>query len=140
VIRLQKNRDLIHKGIKKNCFLLASALPCPHETAIIKYEQGKEQKAAIFYNAVAVRLPGRDHPLLLVVVRGFGRQPMMLLTKAEESIWRIVEIYLTRWKWSQKRFSNLERLRKLSKKTRIKKAEYRRSAALEQAYGREVKR
>jgi len=122
VIRLQKNRDLVHKGIKKNCFLLASALPCPHETAIIKYEEGKEQKTTIFYGAVAVRLPGRDTPLFLVVVKGFGRQPMMLLTscpvqlKTKESIWRIVEIYLTRWKCDEsfryiKQCYNLEDIR-----------------------------
>jgi hypothetical protein len=38
------------------------------------------------------------------VVKGFGKKPMMLLSyypvnmKHKESIWRIVEIYLTRWK------------------------------------------
>ena len=48
VIRLVKTRDLIRKGIRKNCLLLANALPCPHETVIIKYEEGKEQKTTIF--------------------------------------------------------------------------------------------
>jgi len=122
VIRLQKNRDIIHRGIKKNCFLLATALPCPFETIIIRYEGGKEQKTTIFYNALPVQLPGREHPLFLVVVKGFGRQPMMLLTscpvhlKAKESIWRIVEIYLTRWKCDEsfryiKQCYNLEDIR-----------------------------
>jgi len=122
VIRLTKNRDLIHKGTKKNCASLAAALPCPHETAIIRYEEGKEQKTTIFYNAVAARLPGKDHPLFLVVVKGFGKQPMMLLTsrpvqiKSKESIWRIVEIYLTRWKCDEsfryiKQCYNLEDIR-----------------------------
>lgn len=79
-------------------------LPCPHETVMIKYEDGKEEKKTVFYNALPVRLPGRDYPLFLVVVKGFGKEPMMLLTscpvnvKIKESIWRIVEIYLTRWK------------------------------------------
>ncbi|HME45662.1 MAG TPA: hypothetical protein VKF36_21400 [Syntrophorhabdales bacterium] len=69
-----------------------------------------------------MRLPGRDYSLLLVVVKGFGRQPMMLLTscpvqlKAKESIWRIVEIYLTRWKRDEsfqyiKQCYNLEDIR-----------------------------
>ncbi len=104
VIRLAQSRDLIHKGVKKNCRLLASALPCPFETIIIKYEEGKEQKATVAYNALPVKLPGKDHPLFLVVVKGFGKAPMMLLTscpvhlKAKETIWRIVEISLTRWK------------------------------------------
>ncbi len=37
VIRLTKSRDLIHKGMKKNCFLLAAALPCPHETVMYNH-------------------------------------------------------------------------------------------------------
>jgi hypothetical protein len=89
---------------------------------IIKYEDGKEQQTTIFYNALTVRLPGREHPLCLVVVKGFGRQPMMLLTscpvqlKTKESIWRIVEIHLTRWKCDEsfryiKQCYNLEDMR-----------------------------
>ena len=122
VIRLQKNRDLIYKGIKKNCAGLATALPCPYETVIIKYEDGKEEKTTVSYNALPVRLPGKDHPLFLVVVKGFGKAPMMLLTscpvslKTKETIWRIVEIYLTRWKCDEsfryiKQCYNLEDIR-----------------------------
>jgi len=122
VIRLVKTRDLIRKGIRKNCLVLANALPCPYETVIIKYEEGKEQKTTVSFNAVPVKLPGRTYPLFLVVVKGFGKQPMMLLTscmvtqRAKESIWRIVEIYLTRWKCDEsfryiKQCYNLEDIR-----------------------------
>ena len=71
---------------------------------IIKYQDGQEDKTTVSYNALPVKLPGRKHPLFLVVVKGFGKVPMMLLTscpvnlKSKECIWRIVEIYLTRWK------------------------------------------
>jgi len=65
---------------------------------------------------------GNDNPLFLVVVKGFGKEPMMLLTscpvnlKIQESIWRIVEIYLTRWKCDEsfryiKQCYNLEDIR-----------------------------
>ncbi len=80
-------------------------MSCPHETVLIKYEDGKEEKATVSYNALPVRLRGRDYPLFLVVVKRFGKDPMMLLTscpvnlKVKEAIWRIVEIYLTRWKY-----------------------------------------
>jgi hypothetical protein len=122
VIRLEKTRDLLHKGVRKNCYLLATLLPCPHQTVIIKYEEGKEEKTTVSYNALAVRLPGKDDPLYLVVVKGFGREPMMLLTscpvnlKVKEAIWRIVEIYLTRWKCEEsfryiKQCYNLEDIR-----------------------------
>lgn len=122
VIRLTKTRDLVHQGKKRNCLLLATMLPCPYETVIITYEDGKEQKITVSYNVLPVKLPGRDHPLFFVVVKGFGKQPMMLLTscpvnmKTKESIWRIVEIYLTRWKCDEsfryiKQCYNLEDIR-----------------------------
>lgn len=57
VIRLTKTRDLVHKGVKKNCREMASALPCPHEAVIIRYEEGKERKITIAYNALPVKLP-----------------------------------------------------------------------------------
>ena len=58
----------------------------------------------------------------MVVVKGFGQEPMMLLTsckislRGKQSIWRIVEIYLTRWKYDEsfryiKQSYNLEDLR-----------------------------
>ena len=83
---------------------------------------GKEEKSTVSYNALPVKLPGKDNPLFLVVVKGFGKEPMMLLTscpvklKIQESLWRIVEIYLTRWKCDEsfryiKQCYNLEDIR-----------------------------
>jgi hypothetical protein len=56
------------------------------------------------YGVEPIRLLGRDEPLDLVVVAGFGEEPMLLLTNALEgardsqSLWWIAQIYLTRWK------------------------------------------
>jgi len=122
VVRLVGKRDPAHKGIKKNSLDPATALTCPYETILIKYENGKEQKTTVFYNAVPVKLPGKDYRLFLVVVKGFGKKPMMLLTncpvniRLKESIRRIVEIYLTRWKCDEsfryiKQCYNLEDIR-----------------------------
>jgi hypothetical protein len=103
VIRL-KQRDLIHKGKRKDCLEMAQVLPTPHETVLIIYEVGKENKRKVQYNAIQVKLPGYTQKLYFVVIKGFGIKPMMLLTSCEvnihkkESIWRIVEYYLARWK------------------------------------------
>ncbi len=63
--------------------------------------------------------------MLLLVVAGLGREPLMLLTNLvaraqdSESLWWIVQIYLTRWKIEEtfrflKQSYNLEDLRVLS--------------------------
>jgi len=42
VIRLV-DRDLIHRGGRKNCCDLAKVVPTPFETVLIVYEDGKER-------------------------------------------------------------------------------------------------
>ena len=121
VVRL-KERDLIYRGVKRDCRKMARALPCPFTATLITYEEGKEKVRTVCYGALSVKLPRRDERLFMVVVKGFGPDPMMLLTncrvnlRVKESIWRIVEIYLTRWKCDEsfryiKQSYNLEDLR-----------------------------
>jgi hypothetical protein len=121
VIRV-KERDLLHKGKRKHCSDIALCLPTPHETVLIIYEDGKEKRRKVQYNAIPVKLPSYSHKLYFVVVRGFGIKPMMLLTSCmvdinkKESIWRIIEYYLARWKCDEsyryiKQCYNLEDIR-----------------------------
>ena len=77
--------------------------PLPYADRIVKEEKGKETIYDLQFGARPVKLPGRSEPLYLVVVRGFGQEPMMLLTnlrvtKSRKSIWGIIESYLTRWR------------------------------------------
>jgi len=92
---------------------------------VIRIEEGKEKIHTLHYGAEVIRLPGREEKLLLVVVAGFGQEPLMLLTnligrtRDSESLWWIVQIYLTRWKIEEtfrflKQSYNLEDLRVLS--------------------------
>jgi hypothetical protein len=82
----------------------------------------QEKKRTVHYNAVPVKLPSYGHMLYLVVVNGFGEELMMLLTSCLlersrlESVWRIVEYYLTRSKCDEssrhiKQRYNLEDIR-----------------------------
>jgi hypothetical protein len=122
VIRLTKSRDLVHRGVRKNCYKIAKALPCDFKATLITYQEGEEKVRTVWYNAISVKLPKTDERLFMVVVKGFGAEPMMLLTscrihlRGKESIWRIVEIYLTRWKCDEsfryiKQSYNLEDMR-----------------------------
>jgi len=48
VIRLEE-RDLLHRGRRKNCVDLAKVLPTPYETVLIVYEEGQEKKRTVQY-------------------------------------------------------------------------------------------
>jgi hypothetical protein len=68
-------------------------------------EDNRMEFLELKYGAVTVALPEYpDQWYVLVIIQGFGRQPMLLLTNKEvrlknkNEIWKIVEIYLTRWK------------------------------------------
>jgi len=80
VIRLTKSRDLVHRGVRKNCYKIAKALPCDFKATLITYQEGEEKVRTVWYNAISVKLPKRDERLFMVVVKGFGAEPMMLLT------------------------------------------------------------
>ena len=75
----------------------------PYAERIVKQEKGKETIYDLQFGSRPVKLPGKKKPLTLVVIRGFGKTPMMLLTdlrvtKSRKSIWWVVKSYLTRWR------------------------------------------
>jgi hypothetical protein len=75
-----------------------------HQARIIKIQDGQEKIYELCYGAEPIHLPGRSEKLWLVVIAGFGEERLMLLTdlpvvaRDSQSLWWIVQIYLTRWK------------------------------------------
>ena len=73
-----------------------------YATHIVREEKGKEICRRLDYGFRPVRLPEHPEvPLWLLVVRGLGEQPMMLLTnlplrKNRKVLWWVVSAYLTR--------------------------------------------
>jgi hypothetical protein len=128
VIRLVGDRDLIDKdGYKINSLQMASCYRCRHQAKIVRIKKGKEKIYHLNYGMLPVRLPWNDTPLFMVIIKGFGKKPMMLLTnlkvetKIKESIWRVAEIYFARWKCEEsfryiKQSYNLEDIRLLTYK------------------------
>lgn len=109
VVRLKNNRNVIYKDQNFNVAKLANQIKTPHEAKVISYKDGKEKQLNIQYGIIPIKLPvfegtQEQQTFHLVVAKGFGQEPMMLLTNravnehVKEEIWRIVEIYLTRWK------------------------------------------
>ncbi len=108
VTRLKTNRYL-HFG--KNTARQVQAgrihhhVKLPHQAHIYIARDGKEEFLHLNFGAVTVALPENpEHWYTVVIVEGFGKIPMLLLTNKEVNIhdnkqlWRIVETYLTRWK------------------------------------------
>jgi len=102
IIRLVGKRDLIHQGKIARSLWLAYGCRLPHERHIVKFIDGKEVPFDLRYGFVPVKLPDIKGSLNMVVVKGFGSQPMMLLTSlpiraGEKDLWFIIQAYLKRW-------------------------------------------
>ena len=104
IIRNTGARHLLSGRRKVETAALAETCPMLYATHIVREERGKEVCRRLDYGFTPVRLPEHpDVPLWLVVVRGLGEQPMMLLTnlplrKNRKILWWVVSAYLTRWR------------------------------------------
>ena len=105
VIRSTGKRTVIGPfHLERSVAEFAAKCKLRHRARVIKIHDGRETICDLRYGAEQVRLPGRKELLDLVVIAGFGKEPMMLLTNAlkgardSESLWWIAQIYLTRWK------------------------------------------
>jgi hypothetical protein len=102
IIRVRSDRTVLTDREES---VLEAAQGCPmlfHEYIAREDGEGeKPRRLEVGYRRV--RLPDHPDELGLVVVKGFGREPMMLLTnlrlkRSRKVIWHIVEAYLTRWR------------------------------------------
>src|ERR1017187_1967476 len=105
VIRSTGKRSVIdRRKLQGSVAEVAGRCRLRHQARIIKIQDGQEKVYDLRYGAEPIRLPGRAEQLWLVVIDGFGEAPLMLLTnvpigaKDSQSLWWIVQIYLTRWK------------------------------------------
>jgi hypothetical protein len=123
VIRSTGQRSVIDRHhLRGSVAEVAGRCRLRHQARIIKIQDGQEKTYELRYGAEPIRLPGRPEKLWLVVIAGFGEEPLMLLTdvpvaaRDSQSVWWIVQIYLTRWKIEEtfrfvKQSYNLEDIR-----------------------------
>ena len=103
VIRLTGRNVLSWRGMHEASDL-ARECTMRHAHHVTFDSHGRECNVPVSFGAMPVRLP--RHPekeLHMVVVKGFGRDPMMLITSLPvsgsfESQWRVVDAYLSRWR------------------------------------------
>ena len=125
VIRSTGERQVIdRRGRQRTIAEVALGCRLPYQASVVRIDKGKEKKYQLRYGAAPIRLAGREEPLWLVVVAGFGKQPILLLTNLKlrardsESLWWAAQIYGTRWKIEEtfrfiKQSYNLEDIRVL---------------------------
>jgi len=104
IVRQRGDRHLMYKGKPKSGDGLAALCKTPYAETVVREKDGKEKTYFIHFGFLPVRLP--EHPersLWLVVVKGFGSEPMMLLTTEpmrlnRKVVWWAVSAYMTRWR------------------------------------------
>jgi hypothetical protein len=102
IIRLVGSRNLLYEDKASRSLWLAYTCRLPYENRVIRIIEGKEHILSIRYGFMPVYIPELRYPLALVVVKGFGDKPIMLLTSLkitskEKDIWFIISAYLKRW-------------------------------------------
>lgn len=102
IIRLVGTRDLMVHGCRQEATQVGAGCSMSFKDTIIKEDRDGEKRYDLEYGFRPVKLPDRDEQLYLVVVKGFGSEPLLLLTSvalthARRSLWFIVRGYLARW-------------------------------------------
>lgn len=102
IIRLVGNRHFIYRGKKVIAEELARGCKTLYAERLIGEGKKEEKAYHIEFGYRKVKLPGYREQLYLIVVTGFGKEPMMLITNvpvtgSRKSLLFIVLSYVRRW-------------------------------------------
>lgn len=103
LIRVRGDRGLRAAQGVESAVDLARSCPMLFYETVVREEAGQERLVHLACGLRKVRLPDRREELTLVVVKGFGEEPLMILTnlavrRSRKSIWHVVVSYITRWR------------------------------------------
>lgn len=122
VIRGMGTRNIkLMNGREKNMMEAAKSCKTIHRWPLRYQKDGKTIEKTLRVGFRKIGLTFVDCVLTMVVIKGYGQKPMILLTnlevnKTKQSLKRILDIYLTRWKCEEsfrflKQCYNLEDIR-----------------------------
>ena len=102
LVRLRGDRHLVHNGQTMTAKEIALGCRCKHRKSIIRLREGREEALDLSFGFRRVRLPERAERLYLLVIHGFGAEPLMLLTTeplraSYRCLWYWVRAYIKRW-------------------------------------------
>ena len=110
IVRLIKTHKLVWRKYTMAVEEVAKCCHTPYEAWVEFNAYGEDEPTKISFGVIDVKLPeNAERPeasgaeLRLVVVKGFGKTPMMMLTTlaavdTRDAVWEVVQGYLTRWR------------------------------------------
>jgi hypothetical protein len=103
IVRLRGDRFLCFRGGMREALRVGMGCRMLYTDTVVREKDGVEKVYTVSYGYRPVRLPDRKEELNLVVVRGLGEKPLLLLTslpmrRNREVLWAVVESYITRWR------------------------------------------
>ena len=104
IVRLVGNRMLLHGKRVALAENLAAFCPMKYAETVTRETEEGVKHYELEFGVLNVALPQRPRTALrMVVVKGFGPKPMLLLTTlaataSRKALWQVVEGYLTRWR------------------------------------------
>ena len=80
-IRVKQNRNIIHKDKALNISKFADNFKCRHQAKITYFKESGKKTKDISYGSATVKIDAlKDKELNLVIVKGFGKSPMLIFT------------------------------------------------------------
>jgi len=102
VVRMRGDRHVESRRNRERVDTIAERCRPKYRTSIVREEGAREKVYHLAFGGTTVRLPNSRKPLSLMVVWGFGKRPLMLLSSlprgSRKRAWQIVESYLARWR------------------------------------------
>lgn len=102
IIRLEGDRHLVCGTRTAPARELARTCTCPYAETVTKGKGSGRNVYDICFGYCRVKLPGCERQLWMLVVKGFGEEPLMLLTteplrRNRTVLWRVALSYFKRW-------------------------------------------
>jgi len=102
LVRLVGDRHVVYQGKTIVASDVAAGCRCQFRKTITRIEGNRERVYELRFGFRRVTLPDREEPLCLLVIHGFGTEPLMLLTteplrSSFKCLWYWVRAYIKRW-------------------------------------------
>lgn len=103
IIRMRGDRHVLFRGRIRSMDEVAQGCPLVYADRVVKETKGKEEAYNLEYGFRKIKLPECEKQLYLLIIKGFGVKPLILLTTIElrrkrSLLWLVLESYLTRWR------------------------------------------